>query len=84
MRGELHAGWVSARPTVARTAGRRACVQSLDRTQRRSRTVRHLSNTVREPGKVAWGQLNRTNTQCVYEIVTGSVFHLVSGGADCR
>ena len=72
---------VNARPNVGRTAGRRACVRSLDRTQRHNRTARRESKTVRD--RAAWGQLNRTNTRCVYEIVTGSIFP-VSGDVDYR
>jgi hypothetical protein len=72
---------VSARPIEVRTAGRRPYVQNLDRTQRRSGTVPHEPNTVQEPGRAAWGQLDRTNTQCGYEIVTDSI---LSDDADHR
>jgi hypothetical protein len=64
---------VSARPNEAHTAGKQAHVQNLDRTQCRSGTVRHESNIVQELGRAAWGQLDRADTQCVYEIVTGSI-----------
>jgi hypothetical protein len=75
---------ISARPNEARTAGRQAYAQSLDRTERRSGTVLDESNTVQEPGRAAWAQLDRANIQCGYEIVTGNIFHPVGGDAYYR
>jgi len=79
--GSGDVGRVNAQPNSVRTARRRACVQSLDRTQRRGRSVRRQSNTVRESGMVACGHLGCTNTPRVFEIVIGSVLHPVRGDA---
>ena len=73
-------GGISAQPSAAHIEGKGACVLSPDRTQRRIRTVRRQSNTVRGFGTATLRQLNYKNTQCGW-VETSSVPRPVKGNA---